>query len=171
MLLQTNPGEQFYMFGSLCAWLVRRAGKVMEQPRESDDPNTVIANILEQVFKFVSFVFCPDCGAQVREVGVAVQFPPSKLKQGYGEPALTVLEILSKQALAATNFCWQKPVYLSSNDIEEDESDEDEGEIILEKVEEELMEQADSEDDISAPQIDPMDLSTFNIIGTGCINI
>ena len=32
--IQTNPGEQFYMFTSLAAWLLRTAGKNFEQPQE-----------------------------------------------------------------------------------------------------------------------------------------
>ena len=66
VLVQTNPGEQFFMFSSLCAWLIRKSGRAFEQPQESEDPNTVIANILQHV----------------RSLGVVIDFAPSKLKQG-----------------------------------------------------------------------------------------
>lgn len=46
-MVPTNPGEQFYMFSSLCAWLIRKSGRYFEQPEESDDPNVVISNILD----------------------------------------------------------------------------------------------------------------------------
>ena len=64
-VLQTNPGEQFYLFTSLAAWLIRKTGRMFEPPQEYDDPNSTIANILDNV----------------RQIGVAIDFPPSKLKQ------------------------------------------------------------------------------------------
>ena len=67
--VQTNPGEQFFLFTSLCSWLIRKTGRQCEQPQEHDDPNSTISNILEQVRRF----------------GVSIDFAPSKLKQGYGE--------------------------------------------------------------------------------------
>ena len=68
-VLQTNPGEQFFMFTSLSSWLIRKAGVQMEQPQEFDDPYTTISNILDRLRKF----------------GVTIDFAPSKLKQGFGE--------------------------------------------------------------------------------------
>ena len=67
-VLQTNPGEQFFVFSSLAAWLIRKTGKNFESPQEFDDPNSTIANILDHV----------------RRLGVTIDFAPSKLKQGYG---------------------------------------------------------------------------------------
>ena len=68
-VLQTNPGEQFYLFSSLSAWLIRKSGTQFDQPQEYDDPNSTISNILDHV----------------RKIGVTIDFAPSKLKQGYGE--------------------------------------------------------------------------------------
>ena len=48
-VIQTNPGEQFYLFTSLAAWLIRKTGRNFDPPQEFDDPNTVITNILENV--------------------------------------------------------------------------------------------------------------------------
>lgn len=45
--LQTNPGEQFYVFSLLAAWLIRKCGKTIDTPQEYDDPNSTIAVILE----------------------------------------------------------------------------------------------------------------------------
>lgn len=64
-VLQTNPGEQFYMFTSLAAWLIQKCGTPFDQPQEFDDPNSTISNILDVV----------------RKNGVTIDFPPSKLKQ------------------------------------------------------------------------------------------
>ena len=47
--------------------------------QEFDDPNSTIANILEVV----------------RDLGIAIDFAPSKLKQGVGEQAVFVLDLLA----------------------------------------------------------------------------
>ncbi|ETE65114.1 Intraflagellar transport protein 57-like protein, partial [Ophiophagus hannah] len=60
--LPINPGEQFYMFCTLAAWLINKAGHPFEQPQEYDDPNATISNIL----------------AELRSFGRTVDFPPSK---------------------------------------------------------------------------------------------
>lgn len=52
--IQTNPGEQFYLFTSLAAWLIRKCGKPFEPPQEYDDPNSTISSILDAVREFVS---------------------------------------------------------------------------------------------------------------------
>ena len=93
-VLQTNPGEQFFVFSSLAAWLIRKTGKNFESPQEFDDPNSTIANILDHV----------------RRLGVTIDFAPSKLKQGYGDQALFVLDNLSNEALRSVNFEWKTPV-------------------------------------------------------------
>ena len=51
--MATNPGEQFYLFTSLSAWLINKAGGHMEQPQEYDDPNSTIASILDFVRQMV----------------------------------------------------------------------------------------------------------------------
>ncbi|XP_072470166.1 intraflagellar transport protein 57 homolog isoform X4 [Notamacropus eugenii] len=50
--LPTNPGEQFYMFCTLAAWLINKAGCPFEQPQEYDDPNATISNILSELRSF-----------------------------------------------------------------------------------------------------------------------
>jgi estrogen-related receptor beta like 1 len=42
-----NSGEQFFMFVSICAWLIRETGKSFEQPQEFDDPNVLISKIIK----------------------------------------------------------------------------------------------------------------------------
>lgn len=42
-----NPGEQFFMFTLICWWLCRKLGKEMDRPQEFDDPNTVVAKIVQ----------------------------------------------------------------------------------------------------------------------------
>ncbi|NWR31195.1 IFT57 protein, partial [Tachuris rubrigastra] len=50
--LPTNPGEQFFMFCTLAAWLIMKAGHPFEQPQECDDPNAVISNVLSELRSF-----------------------------------------------------------------------------------------------------------------------
>ena len=51
-VLQTNPGEQFYLFTSLAGWLIRKSGRTFDPPQEFDDPNTTITNILVPPMSF-----------------------------------------------------------------------------------------------------------------------
>ncbi|KAJ2945233.1 hypothetical protein O0L34_g9304 [Tuta absoluta] len=121
----TNPGEQFFVFSSIAAWLIRKTGKDFEQPSEEDDPNATIANILDVL----------------REKQVAVDFSSHKLKQGYGEQVCYILNVLADEALKKEHFQWLKPV-VDLPETEEATEDvdqvEDETEIILDKVEEEM---------------------------------
>lgn len=48
-----NPGEQFFMFTSICAWLIRKIGKTFDQPQEFDDPNIVISRIIKVLQEMV----------------------------------------------------------------------------------------------------------------------
>uniref|UniRef100_T1D1P4 Putative intraflagellar transport protein n=1 Tax=Cupiennius salei TaxID=6928 RepID=T1D1P4_CUPSA len=130
--LQTNPGEQFFLFSSLAAWLIRKCGIKFESPQEFDDPNGTIASILEQV----------------RQMGVAVDFPPSKLKQGWGEQVIFVLSRLADQALLKNGFRWKRPIILPEDDDSNDTTmDGDDSEVTMEKIEEEMITEAFEEED------------------------
>lgn len=65
-LVPGNSGEQFHVFTSLAAWLLRKIGRQVEQPQEDDDPNFTISNILDNM----------------RTLDIPVDFSPNKLKQG-----------------------------------------------------------------------------------------
>ena len=121
-VLQTNPGEQFFMFSSLAAWLIRKTGQHFDPPQEFDDPNSVISNILEHV----------------RRLAVAIDFAPSKLKQGYGEQALFVLDTLCDEALKVVRFEWCAPVPPREQEEDDDEIDDDEAEVDIDRVEEDM---------------------------------
>ncbi|XP_020662035.1 intraflagellar transport protein 57 homolog isoform X1 [Pogona vitticeps] len=128
--LPINPGEQFYMFCTLAAWLINKAGHPFEQPQEYDDPNATISSIL----------------AELRSFGRSVDFPPSKLKAGYGEQACYVLDCLAEEALKYTSFAWKRPIY-PTEELEEEAITEDDAELTLNKVEEILAEEeTDNED-------------------------
>jgi estrogen-related receptor beta like 1 len=63
-----NSGEQFYLFVSICAWLIRETGKTFEQPQEFDDPNVVISKIIKAL----------------NELDIATDFQSNKLISGAG---------------------------------------------------------------------------------------
>ncbi|ELR45764.1 Intraflagellar transport protein 57-like protein [Bos mutus] len=122
--LPTNPGEQFYMFCTLAAWLINKAGRPFEQPQEYDDPNAIISNIL----------------SELRSFGRTADFPPSKLKSGYGEHVCYVLDCLAEEALKYIGFTWKRPAY-PVEELEEETVAEDDAELTLNKVDEEFVEE------------------------------
>ncbi|KFP18812.1 Intraflagellar transport protein 57, partial [Egretta garzetta] len=122
--LPTNPGEQFFMFCTLAAWLITKAGHPFEQPQEYDDPNAIISNVL----------------SELRSFGRPVDFPPSKLKAGCGEQACYVLDCLAEEALKYTGFSWKRPAY-PTEELEEEEITEDDAELTLNKLEEDVVEE------------------------------
>ncbi|XP_050035319.1 intraflagellar transport protein 57 homolog isoform X1 [Dermacentor andersoni] len=143
----TNPGEQFYIFSSLAAWLIQQAGIEFETPQESDDPNTTISNILDVL----------------RNMGTAIDFPPSRLKQGWGEHVIFVLDHLADKALRKKHFAW-KTLLPPEEQLEEEAVVDDAAEVTLEKIEEEMMEEqaADDEDDDDGPVMDLDGLRTLS---------
>lgn len=52
-----NPGEQFYLFSSLAAWLIQKSGRFIEAPQEYDDPNLTITNILDILRENVLIIY------------------------------------------------------------------------------------------------------------------
>lgn len=128
--LQTNPGEQFFIFTTLSAWLIRKTGEPFETPQEDDDPNSTISNILDVL----------------RNMGVAVNFPPSRLKSGFGSEVIYVINCLSDQALKSSQFGWNKPIH-PVEEPEEENLVDDSAEVTLEKIEEEMLIDEDDDDD------------------------
>lgn len=53
-------------------------------------------------------LYCCFCITTCLLQGVNVDFPPNKLKQGFGEHAVFVLDHLADAALKSTNFTWKK---------------------------------------------------------------
>lgn len=137
-VVPTNPGEQFYTFTCLAAWLIRKAGKNFEMPQESNDPNSTIALILDFL----------------REIDVPIEFPPNKLKQGIGEHAVYVLDNLADNALKVEKFKWKKVNIPPDEPTPEPDIEDDDAELILEKVEEEMMAEYDDDDEQDILHID-----------------
>uniref|UniRef100_A0A8C6WV35 Intraflagellar transport protein 57 homolog n=1 Tax=Neogobius melanostomus TaxID=47308 RepID=A0A8C6WV35_9GOBI len=120
--LVANPGQQFFMFSVVAAWLLNVAGRSFTEPQESDEPNATISNIL----------------AELRSFGVRVDFPPSKLKSGSGEYVCYVLDRLAEEALKKRGVPFKRPSYPTES-TEEEELQGDEAELTLSRVEEDLV--------------------------------
>ncbi|ETN58190.1 intraflagellar transport protein 57 [Anopheles darlingi] len=117
-----NPGEQFFMFTSICAWLIRKIGKTFDQPQEFDDPNIVISRIIKVL----------------QEMDVPTDFQTNRLIQGAGPICVYIMDALATQALKLTKFQYKRPECRKEDDPMVDLIEND-SEIILEKVEEEQM--------------------------------
>ncbi|XP_068150934.1 intraflagellar transport protein 57 homolog [Drosophila tropicalis] len=125
----TNPGEQFYMFTLICWWLCKKLGKDMERPQESDDPNTVIAKIMQIL----------------EEIDVNVDFAPNKLIRGGGSVCLMVLDSLATQAIKVSKLSFQR-LHIAQEEEFLGDYLEDNAEIILEKLEDEQNAATQSDD-------------------------
>lgn len=126
----TNPGEQFYAFTSIVAWILNQCNVPTERPQEYDDPNATLSSILNEA----------------RKLGISTDFPPSKLKTGSGEHAIYLLDKLSNEALKLQKFSWRKPKH---EDVEEEDETvvEDDAELTIDKLNDELAEEIDEVDD------------------------
>ncbi|XP_077414529.1 intraflagellar transport protein 57 homolog isoform X2 [Vanacampus margaritifer] len=106
--LAANPGEQFYVFTIMAAWLINLAGRSFGRPQEDDEPAAIVANVL----------------AELRALGAKVDFPPSKLKSGSGEHVCLVLNTLAEHALKRRGFSFQRPNYPTETNEEESVTDD-----------------------------------------------
>ena len=90
----------------------------------------------------------------MRSLGVVIDFAPSKLKQGYGEHAIFVLDRLTDEALRCSKWQWRRPVPPSNSGLEDLDDAESDDEIILERLEEEMAEDYSDEDEADILNID-----------------
>lgn len=148
--LQTNPGEQFFMFVALCAWLIRKCGMSFEQPQEDDDPNSTVASILDTL----------------RSIGISVDFSPLKLKKGSGIHALQCLAALVDKAIEIEGIGFKKPNPPLEQDDALQTSDEGEDpELAIERIEEEMaMDDSDADED-NELDVDDLYLASIVLIG------
>ncbi|XP_065056792.1 intraflagellar transport protein 57 homolog [Rhopilema esculentum] len=129
-VVATNPGEQFFAYTSIVTWTLNQCGINTERPQEYDDPNATLSSILNES----------------RKLGIAIDFPPSKLKTGNGEHAVYLLDKLSDEALKSQRFAWKRPMH----DDEEEEEEaivEDDAELTIDKMNDELAEEIEEADD------------------------
>jgi len=130
-----NPSEQFLYFTALSSWLLQQNGS-QASFNKYDDPATVANNIL----------------VEMKKLGVEIDFPPNKLRTGYGEGPCLVLLSLARKALQAKKFKFRKPVFPEEGEMEgEVIEDDEEGEIEDEVVESEGEEAAFAEVQAAQP--------------------
>lgn len=122
--IATNPGEQFYAFTNIVAWLLKKCNISFDRPQEFDDPNATVSEILNQA----------------RALGVNVDFSPAKLKSGNGEHVIYLLNKLSDEALKSQRFSWKRPEHIEEDETE-DNVVEDDSELTMDKLNEELAEE------------------------------
>ncbi|XP_065843403.1 intraflagellar transport protein 57 homolog [Oscarella lobularis] len=143
--LPTNASEQFYHFSSLLAWLLGLVGRRFEAPQEFDDPNASVAQIV----------------AELKAIGFDVDaLPRHRLKQGYGEHVLYVLDSMTDKALLARKFAWKKPVIVEeSDDDHADAIDDDRAELTASRLDDDdagvaIATNEDDDDEVATGFID-----------------
>uniref|UniRef100_A0A0N5B089 Intraflagellar transport protein 57 homolog n=1 Tax=Syphacia muris TaxID=451379 RepID=A0A0N5B089_9BILA len=101
----TNPGEQFFLFTTICGWLIKKFLRSdFPIPQELDEPNTTLSNIVNEL----------------KNAGVTVDIIINRLKSGSGSYCVYVLDKLTDLALMKSGFRWKKlnPETLNDNDDE-----------------------------------------------------
>ncbi|OAJ41884.1 hypothetical protein BDEG_25418 [Batrachochytrium dendrobatidis JEL423] len=102
-----NSNEQFYRFVLLTSWLLKVSNHAFEPAGQFDDPNAVSANI----------------AAELKKAGIQFDYPPTKLKQGYGEAVLFSLQSLVDMAMVSTNYPEEAEVDVDAEVTTEDVED------------------------------------------------
>lgn len=115
-----NPGEQFYLFTSLCAFLARKIGRDFEQPQEFDDPTVLIGKIIKLL----------------QDLDISTDFSTNKLMQGAGFVCYYILNALVNHAIKINLSHLGRPE-IKEDDDPQPEMIENTNEIILENFDDE----------------------------------
>lgn len=113
-----NPGEQFFVFISMCAWLTRKTGRNFPQPQEFDEPSAIITKIVRVM----------------QEMDIPTDFQSNKLIPGAGPFCIYVLDCLATLALKVARNPQLEKFAPRKEDETAAEFLENDAEIILEKV-------------------------------------
>jgi len=100
-----NPAEQFHYFTSTCAWLMSLQGVSWKAPSQMDDPNSAVSALY----------------SQLQQMNAPTNYPPQKLKTGYGEHPCAVLKFLLDQLTIE----FKRATYAEELEYEEAAVDED----------------------------------------------
>lgn len=125
-----NSGEQFFLFVSICAWLIRETGKSFEQPQEFDDPNVVISRIIKSL----------------NDMDIPTDFQSNKIISGAGPICVYVLDSLTTKVLKLSTVQVQRPQIKAEENTSLDIIEND-SEIILEKLDEQNGIESESDDE------------------------
>ena len=102
-----NPSEQFIYFVSLVSWLLSVNNHKVTGWNKYEDPMTASQNII----------------LELKKLGIELDFPPNKLKSGFGEEVCAVLLSLTSISLQ-NKFHFSKPVIRDDAAGFEDEGDD-----------------------------------------------
>eukprot|EP00746_Dinoflagellata_sp_MGD_P134622 gnl/MRDRNA2_/MRDRNA2_68480_c0_seq1.p1 gnl/MRDRNA2_/MRDRNA2_68480_c0~~gnl/MRDRNA2_/MRDRNA2_68480_c0_seq1.p1 ORF type:complete len:408 (-),score=118.28 gnl/MRDRNA2_/MRDRNA2_68480_c0_seq1:57-1280(-) len=122
-----NGSQQYKYFTQLVVWLLKKIGREANWGKY-DDPNTTCTNMI----------------IALKDIGIKIDIPPGKLKQGYGEGVCSVLHNLLTFILKATEFQWLPPSFMEEALAEEADVDSDEE--IHSEGEDDLLAQGEEED-------------------------
>jgi len=100
-----NPAEQFHYFTAVCAWLMSLQRINWKAPSQMDDPNSAVSALY----------------SQLQQIGAPTNYPPQKLKSGYGEHPCSVL----KHLLDQLPIEFKRATYTEELEYEEAAVDED----------------------------------------------
>ncbi|KAL3892798.1 MAG: hypothetical protein SGPRY_014775, partial [Prymnesium sp.] len=100
-----NPAEQFYYFTSICSWLMSLQRITWHAPSQMDDPNSAVTALY----------------AQLQQIGAPCDFPPQKLRHGYGEHCCRVI----KHLIDPIQIVFKPAEYRDDVEYEEVDMDED----------------------------------------------
>lgn len=132
-----NSGEQFYLFVSTCAWLIRETGKSFEPPQEYDDPNVIISKIIKSL----------------NDMDIATDFQSNKLISGAGPICVYVLDSLATKVLKLSSVLQMQKPQIKFEENSTIDMIENDSEIILEKLDEGASLDSESEDDMNQNSI------------------
>jgi len=112
-----NQGEQFTQFTKLSEFLLRQNGLQLEID-EFDDPGQIISQIMEHCRRLSG--------------SVNVDFPPQKLRPGYGFFVTELLYDLAEAALKTKGHKFRRPEYPTESDDTEQAIEESDPEVDME---------------------------------------
>jgi len=124
-----NASEQFIHFISLVSWLLSINNHQVQGWNKYDDPMTASNNVI----------------LELKKLGIEMNMPPGKLKNGHGEEVCAVLLALTQLSLK-NKFKFRKPVIKEDGQGLDDEADEVDGD--------DLDGRADMADEVHADQSD-----------------
>jgi estrogen-related receptor beta like 1 len=139
--VQKSPSEQFPYFSAVCAWLfeeMRCAQYIVHE--EYEDPTSISKKILQTV----------------DELGMKHDINPSKLRHGYGDSVILILNFLCDQALEYQNFIPKHPRYQQSGDASAEAMD------AMEADQDDMIEENFGDEDV-----DNVEDDSYNFYGGG----
>ena len=119
------------MFASLVHWLSTLNDNRYPEPTQYDDPNTTCSNIV----------------IEARKLKAAGDFPPNKLKAGYGPEVVGVLSAMAEATLAHKGFAFARPTHFADNYPEEAPAEDEGAGEPEEEMGEDVADDIDNEDD------------------------